>query len=583
MNNTSSSITAGKQRESVRQNSRLLWLRWGFRLLAVAMGGLHAWASAVSHSMNPDGVNYLDIGDAYFRGDWETAVSTVWSPLYSWLTGAVLWLVRPEMRWEFPLIHLLNFFIFLAALAAFEFMWAQVRPTRRDASAVGWPDWAWWSIGYLLFLWAALSLIQMWAVTPDMLMAALLFLAAGLLARIRAGRDGWWTFALLGAVLGLGYLSKSIMMPVSLVILAASLFAVVDYRRAAPRVALATLLFLLVAGPFILLMSASKGYFTYGEAGRLTYARHVNGVVYPHWQGLPEGDGTPARPSRQIFTAPPIYEFATPIGGTYPIAHDQTYWYEGLVVRFDWGDQLRQLLASAIYYADLFLAQQAAIVFGVALLYLAGGWKRPSFTAFMRGGLLTWVALAALLLYAPILVAGRYVGAFVVLFWADPLARASLPDSTLARRVVPAAGLLMATFLFVNLILFNLQGFGDLTRNSAPETAVAGPPSWPGATAEALWALGIQPGDQVAVIGYGFDSFWARLARVKIVAEMMGWEADPFWLGDPDLQQDVLAVFASAGARAVVAEYAPPYARLDGWQQVESSNFYIYLLPAEGS
>ena len=26
-------------------------------------------------------------------------------------------------------------------------------------------------------------------------------------------------------------------------------------------------------------------------------------------------------------------------------------------------------------------------------------------------------------------------------------------------------------------------------------------------------------GDEVAVIGYGFDSFWARLAKVKIVAE----------------------------------------------------------------
>jgi hypothetical protein len=583
MNNTSSSITATNERESVNQSSRPLWLRWGFRLLAVVMGGLHAWAAAVSHSMNPDGINYLDIGDAYFRGDWTTAVSTVWSPLYSWLTGAVLWLIKPDMRWEFPLIHALNFLIFLAALAAFEFIWEQVRPSRRQMAEIGWPDWAWWSIGYLLFLWAALSLIQIWAVTPDMLMAALLFVAAGLLARIRAGQDGWRAFALLGFILGLGYLSKSIMMPVSLVILAASFVAVADRRRAWPRPGVAILCFLLVTGPFILLMSATKGYFTYGEAGRLTYARHVNGVTYPHWQGIPEGDGVPTHPSRQIFAAPPIYEFATPIGGTYPIAHDQTYWYDGLVVRFDWGDQLRTLLASAIYYADLFWVQQTAVLFGVALLYLARGWRRPSFTAFIRGGLLTGVGLAGLLLYAPILVAGRYVGAFVVLFWVDLLANASLPRSPLAGRVIQSAALLMAAFLFVSLILFNLQGFGDLTRNSAPETAVARPPSWPGATAEALAELGIVQGDPVAVIGYGFDSFWARLARVKIVAEMLGWQADPFWLGDAALQEDVLAAFAAAGAKAIVAEYAPPYANLPGWHQVESSNFFIYLLPEEGS
>jgi hypothetical protein len=566
-----------------RSGRRVAWLRWGFRLLAAAMAGLHAWAAAVSHSMNPDGVNYLDIGDAYFRGDWATAVSTTWSPLYSWLTGAALWLFKPEMRWEFPLIHALNFLIFLAALSAFEFMWEQVRPSRRQMAEIGWPDWAWWSIGYLLFLWAALSLIQIWAVTPDMLMAALLFLAAGLLARIRAGQDGWRAFALLGFVLGLGYLSKSIMLPVSLVILAASFVAVADRRPAWPRPGLALLCFLLVAGPFILLMSATKGYFTYGEAGRLTYARHVNGVIYPHWQGVPEGDGLPTHPSRQIFAAPPIYEFATPIGGTYPIAHDQTYWYDGLVVRFDWGNQLRQLLASALYYADLFLVQQTAVFFGAALLYLAGGRRWPGLFALARGGLLTWVALAALLLYAPILVAGRYVGAFVILFWSDVLANASLSRSPLAGRVVQSAALLMAAFLFASLILFNLQGFGDLTVGASSGTAVAGPPSWPGATAEALAELGLQPGDPVAVIGYGFDSFWARLARVQIVAEMMGWEADPFWLGDANLQAEVLAAFAATGARAVVAEYTPPYANLPGWRQVESSNFYIYLLPEEGS
>jgi Na+-translocating ferredoxin:NAD+ oxidoreductase RnfD subunit len=92
--------------------ARQFWLRNGFRLLAVTLAGLHAWTAARSHSMNPDGVAYLDIGDAYFRGDWEVAISTVWSPLYAWILGAVMWLVEPSMRWEFPLVHLVNFFIF---------------------------------------------------------------------------------------------------------------------------------------------------------------------------------------------------------------------------------------------------------------------------------------------------------------------------------------------------------------------------------------------------------------------------------------------------------------------------------------
>ena len=34
--------------------------------------------------MISDGVSYLDIGDAYFRGDWKAAVNAYWSPVYSW-------------------------------------------------------------------------------------------------------------------------------------------------------------------------------------------------------------------------------------------------------------------------------------------------------------------------------------------------------------------------------------------------------------------------------------------------------------------------------------------------------------------
>jgi hypothetical protein len=72
----------------------------------------------------------------------------------------------------------------------------------------------------------------------------------------------------------------------------------------------------------------------------------------------------------------------------------------------------------------------------------------------------------------------------------------------------------------------------------------------------------VEQGDKVAVIGYGFGSFWARLARVQIVAEMLGWQADDFWLGDPALQSEVVQAFAGTGARAIVAEKVPSYATL---------------------
>jgi hypothetical protein len=572
------------------EEARLFWLKQGFRLLAVSFAGLHTLTAARSHSMNPDGISYLDIGDAYFRGDWEMAINTVWSPLYSWILGVVMWLFEPPMRWEFPLVHLVNFFIFLLALSAFEFMWGALRSVNRQQGAmrsgeavadqIAFPDWAWWGLGYLLFIWVTLSLIRIWAVTPDLLMSIFVFLAAGFLVRIRAGQDAWHHFVLLGCVLGLGYLSKAIMLPISALFLAVGFVVLGNFRRAMVGIGLALICFVMVAGPFIGLMSIQKGRFTYGDAGELVYVRHVNHVVYPHWQGEPLGDGTPLHPSRQIFEDPPIYEFSEPIGGTYPISYDPAYWYEGVIVRFDLSNQVIQLISSFQFYADLFIYQQGVILFSLALVYALNRERSKFSKRNICGFLVSLVGLGALLLYAPILVAGRYVGAFVIIFWSDLLSNARLPSFPAARRLIAVLSLFMILFLLINIALFNLQGLGNLTGNGFQEPSnpdLSGPPSWPGAVAEELLRLGIEHGDQVGVIGYAFDSFWARLAKVQIVAEMLGWQADPFWLGSPEFQEEVLQAFKNTGARAVVAEHAPQYVSLSGWHQVEDSNYYIII------
>lgn len=62
----------------------------GMRVTAVALGGVHTLAAVRQHSMNADGIVYLDIGDAYLRGDWAVAINPVWSPLYSWVLGLVV-------------------------------------------------------------------------------------------------------------------------------------------------------------------------------------------------------------------------------------------------------------------------------------------------------------------------------------------------------------------------------------------------------------------------------------------------------------------------------------------------------------
>src|SRR5690348_8325193 len=78
-------------------------LRWLGRLVAIVLCGLHAWVAR--HTMNPDGISYLDVGDAYGRGDWGNALNTYWSPLYCWILEGALALVRPTPYWECAVVH----------------------------------------------------------------------------------------------------------------------------------------------------------------------------------------------------------------------------------------------------------------------------------------------------------------------------------------------------------------------------------------------------------------------------------------------------------------------------------------------
>jgi hypothetical protein len=548
------------------------------RALAIGLGVLHVYAAIRSQSMNADGIAYLDIGDAYFRADWANAINAVWSPLYSWILGLVNFVVKPTMQWEFPIVHIINFFIYLFALACFEFMWGRVRYVGKDDTSQYLPDPLWWTLGYLLFIWISLSLIQMWAVTPDMLMAGLVFLAAGLFARIRSGDDRLRLFLSLGLVLGLGYLSKTFMFSIALVFPALAWLIQNRTRASLFKTLLAFGVFLFISLPFIILISSVKGKLTIGETGTVTFLRYVNGMPFPHWQGDPGRDLVPTHPSRVIHQSPTVYEFGEPVGGTYPISLDPSYWYEGLEPRFDLEDLLARLLSSSLVYADLFLRQQGILFACVLTLYAMGHRQNYTFWEIPRRWALVIPAVIALGLYATVLVESRYVGVFILLFWADILANVQLPDTANNRSWLGVLTGIAAFGLLINIVMFNLDGFKRLnpTLETASVQQIASPAK-PLEVAQVLRELGIGPGEKVGVIGYAYDSFWARLARVKIVAEMFEAQAiGDLWRGDASLQQSVLQAFADAGVDAVVAEDVPDDAELAGWHRVGNSNYYIH-------
>ena len=546
-----------------------------FRMLAVVLGVVHVYAAITSQSMNADGISYLDIGDAYFRADWVNAINPVWSPLYSWILGFANFAIRPSMQWEFAVVHLVNFFIYLLALSSFEFMWKRVRTDRPSKENSAIPDFWWWILGYLLFIWVSLTLIEIWSVTPDMLMTVFVFMAAGLIAQIRMGEGRRWSFLFLGFTLGLGYLSKSFMFTIAIVFL---VVAWALQKKSGRSVLLAASVFLLISLPFVLLISVKKGKFTLGEAGTVTYLRYVNGMPFPHWQGDPKHDLILTHPSRIVHQSPAVYEFDGPIGGTYPISTDPSYWYEGVEPRLDIASLFSRLISSCLVYADLFIHQQGILLACIVGLYMLRQASHSTFRQSLESWALIIPALIAFGLYGLVLVEGRYIAVFILLFWAVILSNVNLPNTPANGAWLTVLCSIAALGLLANIILFNLDGFSRLNPSQQSNAEVAdSPAATPLAVAHTLQELGVRQGDKVGVIGYAYDSFWARLARVRIVSEMLEKDADEFWRGDEALHQSVLHAFANTGVDAVVAEYVPGYAGLRDWHQVDNTNYFIFV------
>ncbi len=162
-------------------------LRVFYWLTAATLGFLHVWADRYALK-DVDGLSYLDIGDAYFRGDWNTAVNAYWSPFYSWLLGLALAVLNPSPYWELSVARLVNLAIYLAALGCFDFfLRGLIRHHRRltDQAAanealidepVTLPEWAWLALGYSFFIWSSLYMINIAAERPDLCLTAFIYL-----------------------------------------------------------------------------------------------------------------------------------------------------------------------------------------------------------------------------------------------------------------------------------------------------------------------------------------------------------------------------------------------------------------------
>jgi len=525
----------------------------------IASGAWNAWITRFF--MNPDGLSYLDLGTRFWSGDWTAALNAYWSPIYPLLLGLILRILSPSAAAQFPLVHAVNFLIYLFAAGGFGFLLAEVRRAR--AADHPQPDVIAPALALaaaVVFVHASVLMIGLHQVTPDLLLSAFIYLAAALQLRLRRVDNPARTSLLLGLTLGLGYLVKTIMLPLALPCLAAAALPFRDLRR---RLLPAAIAFALLVLPFIAAISLRYRSPTFGESGKYAIAFFVNRSVdsFERWaRPLPAGAGQWKHPPRPIWSRPAAFDYGLDAKGTYPSWYDPVRWLDGIETPLDTRALANAVGRNARRLARLALKGPALPVFAagfVVFLLSPAGWLRRA----ARFHALWLLALTGVALYAMTLVEPRYVGAFFVLAAIALLAPAAPRHTKPVAAALVIAALASATWLARDALQLR-------PVTSSPHVEVA----------RLLVQRGLKPGDPVACVGRGFRAYWARLAGLRITADVPLHSSSDFWNFDAADRRGTVAALASTGARVAVANGLPDAAAQEGWQRLGETTFWVLEL-----
>ena len=550
--------------DSATQNARkpnYLGLRACCWTVALALGATQAWVTRFT--MNPDGISYLDIGDAYWRHDWHNAINAYWSPLYSWILGFFINVIKPSPHWEYPLVHLVNFLIYVAALACFEYFlttWTDI--LSRSGQETTLPNFFWRILGATIFILASLVLNGLSLATPDIAVSGCVYLAAALLLRIASELPKASTYAILGVVLGFAYLAKAAMLPVGLVFLITAFLAGGRSILSLKRSALATAVFCIVAIPFIIALSWTHKRIMFSAVGPIAYEVYVDHVN----QFIPTGSDL-QHPVHRVLDSPETYEYAEPFHATYPLWFASDYWHQGIKPYFlASGEKGMVLYGLALYLYILCIPHSVMLVALLVLLLIAPNVQRGAHVV-------VWPqvtpCLFALIMYLVVYTESRYVAPFVCLLWFAAFSRVRVKRTPLWNRALTAVGI-----LFLGSAMYFVRA-ATLHAGSAAK----GMPIYSQA-AEKLYALGIHPEDKLATVAAepyaGGGAFVARLLRARIVAESSA--QDLHWLVNGQKCAAFEAAVRNLEVRAILFYGEPPSNSALHWTPLAGTGYYVSLV-----
>jgi hypothetical protein len=532
-------------------------IAWALLLL---LGGLQAFVFA--DRLNPDGIAYLDIAAAYGRGDWDGAINPYWSPALSWMLALLERPLDLVGCGGLARVHVLIVGMYAFALWSFERL---VLTLGETGSGPGAELRAWRWFTYAAFGMIVMQMIGLVWLTPDILLLGLVCLAIAFGLRVLEAPPTGWSAVCFGGLLGIAFWTKSLLFPVSFVILGTAWWLARGAGRR--QVAVAAGGFAFTAMVWIAPLSVHEGRLTFGEAGRLNAAWFLDSVpAYLGWQG---GDGT-GSPVHPMIRADGVEAFAFPepfAEATYPPWYAPAYWHEGARLRVRPGAVVRNSIDGA--QKVLGSTPLPFAIASIAVIWLLG---RPGRRRDVRSGALLLVipGFVGLASYVVLHVELRLVAPMMLLSWIGLAAMPRLRGEAAKRW----SGPICLGFA----VVIALVPLRDAARQIEwLRTGVTPGRDQDCFIAAELEALGFERGTRVAAVGDASAAAWAWIGGLRIVADMP--DADAFWSLDGKARMELDRFFTQAGARAVVAPASPgspaPPAPGAEWNRLGSSGHLV--------
>jgi hypothetical protein len=497
-----------------------IWLAIGTLVALVSL-----WLTRLD--LSPDGMVYLDMARGAIRLGPGHLLNACWGAILPALIALVLTVVRPSsLEATLIAVHLLNASLLIAALATFlvfvdRYALPQCEDRPRRALFL--------SLCAVFFLWAVTeNTYGVKSIDPDLCVFILVVAVASLVVRLHGrSQSSWLVHIAIGIALGVGYYIRQAMLPIGGLLLVILFAFPPRVPRARARVAVSSLVFLLIVAPFVAWQSGKAGHFTVSENGRLNYLWHVENIPMVPYDAASYDAylcAGPLRPPRVVVDHPVVFVFGNAAEGTYPWIYDPARWFEGIRPHFHLREQIQCIVDNLRGSAVFFLSFRAVWLGLLALMFVPSGGRRATATMPGRINLVLWCVGTCIGLHL-VHVEPRYLLPLVCILLA-------IGCSAVAHKLqLPALCVIVLTVIGTLVIpspadIFALKAVlrSRLSGERPPYFQIA----------DELRGRGLKSGGSIAVAGFASDAFYAKALNVRIAAQIP--DAEAFWrMSDADM------------------------------------------------